>query len=172
MSKSSQFVLLINKKHRRLVLASFFRSQRAVTHDDHFVARTSAASGSAVETNDTAAGFTGNGICRKSLAVVDVDDVDFFFFSNAACLQKIAVDGNRSDVVEFGLRDGGAMNFRLEHLNLHGFLRQSSRNCQSSASCRYKRQWQTAPYPQPYAPVRSCRRLPPEHSQCGPRVRF
>lgn len=71
--------MLINKKHRRLVLTSFFRSQRAVTHDDHFVARTGAASGSAVEANDTAAGFTGNGICRKSLAVVDVDDVNFSY---------------------------------------------------------------------------------------------
>ena len=151
--------------------ASLFRRHRAVTHDDHFVTRARTTSGCAVETDDAAAGSAGDSVRCKALAVVDVDNIYLFILTNAARLQKVTVNGDRADIVEFGLSDGGAMNLRLKHFDLHDFILRSSRSCRSNASYRYKQQWQKARCPRLYVRVRWCRRPPLAHNRYAPKVR-
>src|SRR4029077_7941980 len=61
----------------------------------------------------------------EARAVVDVEHVHLLVLTDVGELHQAGVEGDRTDVVEIGTRDGGTVDLRLHHDPLH----------QWSASC-------------------------------------
>src|SRR4029079_9987206 len=59
----------------------------------------------------------------QSSAVGDVDDLHLLARTQVGDLHQLLVDRDRADVVEVGLRDGGAMDLVLHHRAEHSVLR-------------------------------------------------
>src|SRR5439155_15683556 len=94
-----------------------------VRDDDHLVAGVHEASRGTVE--DDVAGTARDHIRFEAGTVVDVEHVHLLVLSDVGELHQPRVEGDRSDVVEIGAGDGGAVDLRLHHGPLH----------QWSASC-------------------------------------
>ena len=69
----------------------------------------------AVDPDHTATRLTGDHIRDQSRAVVDVDDGHLLTFEQIGRSHQVGVHGHRSDVVQIGLSDGGAVDLRLQH---------------------------------------------------------
>jgi hypothetical protein len=100
---------------------NFGFGQHDVRHDDHDVAFLNQTCGRAIEANNAAAAFAGDGVGFKTFAVVIVDDGDFFVHANTCRIQQVLVNGNAADVVEVGFGNGGTVDFAAEHGTEHGF---------------------------------------------------
>ena len=59
----------------------------------------------------------------QALAVGDVPDVDLLVLADAGDVEQLAVDGARTFVVQLGVRDVRAVDFRLEQGEVHRGLR-------------------------------------------------
>src|SRR5699024_393498 len=84
-----------------------------VPDDDHQITGADQTRGRTVDTDDPTATFTDQCIGHEAVAVVDVDDVYLFAVDDVGGLHQICVDGDRTDVVQVGLCDGGAVDLAV-----------------------------------------------------------
>ena len=94
----------------------------ALTCDDQQITGRSTAGGRTVDRNNARTALTADGIGREALAIVDVPDVDLLVFADIGRIEEVFVDGARALIVQFRMRGGHAVQLRLEHGSLHGFL--------------------------------------------------
>ena len=76
-------------------------------------------SGRAVQADDAAARLAGDDVGLQARARLDVRDLDLLVLQDARGVHELLIDGDRADVVNLGLRDGGAVDLALEHVENH-----------------------------------------------------
>ena len=67
--------------------------------------------GRAVDRNDPAARLGANGIGRKTLAIIQVVDMDLLVLVDAGLIQKVRIDRTRALEFELGVSDPGLVQF-------------------------------------------------------------
>ena len=78
--------------------------------------------GGAVEADLTGVGLAFDDVGLESGAVVDVDHGNLLELEQVGSMHQVAVDGDRPDVLEIRVRDGGAVDLRLHHAAAHDGL--------------------------------------------------
>ena len=73
-----------------------------------------AARSGSVDGNHAAAAFALDGVGHKTLAVVDVPDMDLFVFSNIGGVQQVFINGAGAFVVQLALGGLDAVDFGLQ----------------------------------------------------------
>ena len=69
---------------------------------------------------------------KVKFAIVDIDDIHLLTRQHAGGIHQVPVDGQRPDIVQVGLRHGGAMDLGLEYLYQHGGeIKQNLQNSQN-----------------------------------------
>jgi hypothetical protein len=91
-----------------------------VADDDDEVSRVHQAGGGAVDADDPAAAWSLDDVGLQAGAVVDVNDVHLFPGQQVGRPHEFRVHCQRSHVVQVGLGDGRAVDFRFQHRSLHG----------------------------------------------------
>src|SRR5471032_2952961 len=121
-------VLFIDENEIRLPARLQFRliDQRK-RRNDHQVAQLRAARRRSIQRNHPAAALALDGVSRQALAVIHVPDVDLLVFKQIRGFQQVLVDGARAFVMQFAMRDRGAVNLRFQKRSLHASLAQTSR---------------------------------------------
>src|SRR5215471_20232855 len=87
--------------------------------DDDKIALLGETGGGAVDADDAGAWGRRNGISRKALAVVDVENIDLLMGQNAGALHQGGVDRDRTFIIEVALGHHRAMDFAFEQGELH-----------------------------------------------------
>ena len=90
-----------------------------ITDDDNDVALRIQTSGCPIETDNSGATSTSNGVCFQAGAVADIDHLYYFIGIDIGSFQQIEVDGDAADIVQVGLGNGGAVNLAFAHSALH-----------------------------------------------------
>jgi hypothetical protein len=93
-----------------------------VADDDHPVATMDQMSGGTVETDLTGARRAFDDVGLETSTVVDVDDGDLLELEQIGLPHQVSVDGDRADVVQVRVGDGGAVDLRLHHATTHDVL--------------------------------------------------
>jgi hypothetical protein len=74
-----------------------------------------------IHRDDAAAALALDGVGDEAFAVVDVPDVDLLVLGDVGGVQQVFVDGAGAFVVEFAVRDAGAVDLGFEQGSEHGF---------------------------------------------------
>ena len=114
--------MFVHQHYFWLMVGHFRFRQQHIRHNNHDVALLHQARRCAVQAHHTAAALAGNGVGFKALAIVVVDDGDFFVNANTGGIQQILVNGDAADIIQIGFGNGGAVNLAAEHGTEHGFL--------------------------------------------------
>src|SRR3989338_5604091 len=91
---------------------------RIVTNND-LVARLGLMRGSPIDRYDPRTIFGTDGIGYKSLAIIDVIDMDLFIFMDTGSIQQLAVDGTRALILKLGMSHPGTVEFGFQKCVLH-----------------------------------------------------
>src|SRR3954468_10419445 len=105
-----------------LVLGHLCLGQADEGGDDHQVARGHAARGATVHGDDARALFRTQRVRDEAFAVADVPGVDLLVLADTRGIEQVAVDGDRTFVVQLGVSHRGPVDLALEHVEVHGGL--------------------------------------------------
>src|ERR1019366_3354800 len=90
-----------------------------IANDNHEIARSIQTSCRAIQANYAGTACASDGISLQADSIINIDDLHFFIRVDIGGVQQILIDGDTSDVVEFCLGDGRAMNLSLAHGTHH-----------------------------------------------------
>lgn len=88
----------------------FFIKLRESSNDDQVTHR-SAPGGRAIDRDDAAATLCAYGVCHKTLAIVDIPDMDLLVLADVAGVQQVLVNRAGAFVVQLAVGDAGAVDF-------------------------------------------------------------
>src|SRR5205807_8178466 len=90
-----------------------------VGDDDDLVAGVHEPGSGTVETAVARAGRAGDGVGLEAVAIVDIDHRHLLVLEDVGLCHQPWVDGDRTDVVEVGVGDGGPVDLGLHHAASH-----------------------------------------------------
>ncbi len=96
-----------------------FRGHLGIGDQDDNVVLVHQVRGCPVDANDTGAALAGDGIGLQARTVGHVYDCHELAGKDIGSIQEVQVNGDRSYVVQVGVRDGGPVDFGLEHCAIH-----------------------------------------------------
>ena len=102
-------VVVVNKEYHWLMSSSFFWCHVGIGHDDHLVTNIHTLGSSAVQADYARAFLAADGVCLKSVAIVDVNNLHLLILIDARLSQQFCVYRHAADVVKVSLRDGSTM---------------------------------------------------------------
>ena len=108
-------VVGVDEDHVRLELPGLGGLHLAVADQDHDVAGVHQPGRGAVDAEHAAAALAGDRVGLQPGAVGDVDDVHELAGQQVGGVEQVLVDGDRADVVQVGLGDGGPVDLALHH---------------------------------------------------------
>lgn len=112
----------VGEDDRRLERLGLLEVHQGVGHDDDDVVRLHLAGSGAVQADAARAAFALDDVGLEALAVVVVHDGHLLAGNHVGSVQQVFVDGDAAHVVEVGLGDAGAMDFRFQNFNKHLLL--------------------------------------------------
>eukprot|EP00747_Dinoflagellata_sp_TGD_P111636 gnl/TRDRNA2_/TRDRNA2_171260_c1_seq2.p1 gnl/TRDRNA2_/TRDRNA2_171260_c1~~gnl/TRDRNA2_/TRDRNA2_171260_c1_seq2.p1 ORF type:complete len:106 (+),score=10.09 gnl/TRDRNA2_/TRDRNA2_171260_c1_seq2:41-358(+) len=79
--------------------------------------------GGTIDGDDLGSFFRANGVSFKTLAVIQVIDLDLLILENAGHIQQIAIDGAGAFILQFRVGNAGLVQLGFQHGALHiGYL--------------------------------------------------
>ena len=108
-------VVGVDEDHAGLAGARLGVVHLPVADEDDEVAGVHQPGGRAVDADDAGAARAGDDVGLQAGAVGDVDDRDLLALEQVGGVHEVLVDGDGADVVQVGLRHGGAVDLALEH---------------------------------------------------------
>ena len=115
MPKIDRRVLRVDEYDPRLVRASLGVLHGSVRNQDHQITRVNEMRCSAIDSDHPGAALAGDRVGHQPSAVVDIDNGHLFALEQIRGVHQVRIDGHRTDVVQVGLGDRSAVDFRLQH---------------------------------------------------------
>ena len=77
---TADMVLLVHKYNLRFVILRLLRRHLTIAHDDHMIAHLRLSCRRTIEADHAASRLSGDGVCLKAVAVLNIDDLNQLIF--------------------------------------------------------------------------------------------